>query len=75
MHMGTKYIWIAFSTFQSNLTLGQKFALTVQDVLGAIVPLSGTTEKGSNTRHWNLVTSSLWNKKDYIQWIIKKLYL
>ena len=44
-------------------TLGQNVALMLHDVLGAKVPLSGATEKGSNTCHWKFVTSSLRNKE------------
>jgi len=44
-------------------TLGQNVALILHDVLGAKVPLSGTTENGSKTCHWKFVTSSLTNKE------------
>ena len=39
--------------------MGQNDALILHEVLGAMVPLSGTTENGSNTFHWNFVTRSL----------------
>ena len=39
--------------------MGQNDAFILHEVLGAMVPLSGTTENGSSTFHWNFVTSSL----------------